>query len=453
MSISERISRFIVETETGLMPPEAFAMATKCFIDCTGVLLAGSVQTESRIVAGLVKGWSGILEAGVFGQGFRAPAPFAALANGVAAHALDFDDVSTTFLAHPSVNLVPTLFALAEKRNASGRDVLTAYILGYEVGAYLGAAMGMEFFGRGWHATSVLGTVAAAASAARLLSLNVEQTIMALGTAASGAAGLKINFGSMTKPLHVGHAAQWGIMAALLAKSGLTANGNVFDGINGFCTTYKGSECDLNSIERQLGSVWYIVDPGVKFKLYPCCGSIHGCIDAALELKRRHNISQEDVEKIECTLSPLMVETGASIGFPKTGQEGRFSLPFNMAMCITDGELTLEQFADERVRSSRVRDLMEKVKISCPEEMARGMEEPQEVSLLLKNGVMYKQRVEKHRGTQENPISDTELFTKFRNCAGTVLDAHLVEEVFHLLDQMNRLENLSRLGEALIFAT
>ena len=211
MNVTEKISRFIVETGADEIPPEAFTMAKRCFIDCTGVLLAGSLQTESGIIADLVRDWSGTPEAGIFGQGFRAPAPFAAMANAVAAHALDFDDVSTTFLAHPSVNLVPAIFALAEKGNASGRDVLTAYIIGYEVGANLGAAMGMEFFGRGWHATSVLGSVAVAASAAKLLALSVEQTMMALGAAASGAAGLKINFGSMTKPLHIGHAAQWGI--------------------------------------------------------------------------------------------------------------------------------------------------------------------------------------------------------------------------------------------------
>ena len=172
----------------------------------------------------------------------------------------------------------------------------------------------------------------------------------------------------------------------------------------------------------------------------------------SLKLKKRHKISPENVQEIQCTVSPLMIETGASIRSPKTGQEGRFSLPFSMAVGIMDGELRLDQFTDERVRSLEVRDIMEKVRIFCPEEMTRGMEEPQEVSVLLKNGVEYKHRVEKHKGTPENPVSDAELFTKFRTCAGAILNAGLLEEVFYLLDHLSALENIDRLSEALTLA-
>jgi 2-methylcitrate dehydratase PrpD len=146
-----------------------------------------------------------------------------------------------------------------------------------------------------------------------------------------------------------------------------------------------------------------------------------------------------------------MVETGASIRFPKTGQEGRFSLPFSMALSIMDGELRLEQFSDEKVRSSQIQDIMEKVQISCPKEMTRGMEEPQEVSILLKDGTRHTHRVEKHKGTIENPISDEELFSKFRSCVGTIANTDLTEEIFHYLHQMNKLKNLNKLGEILTF--
>ena len=451
MSISETLSHFIVETGPDRMPGEALGAAKRCIIDCLGVLLAGTAQPESRMTAQLIRDFAARPQAGVAGQAFRTSAPLAAFANGVAAHALDYDDISTTFLAHPSANLAPPLLALGESEGASGEETLAAYVVGYEAGAHLGAVMGMEFFARSWHATSILGVVASAAASARLLHLDAEQTARALAISASLAAGLKVNFGSMTKPLHVGNAAQNGVLAALMAQRGMTANVRAFDGPHGFCAAYTGAECDLGRIEKTLGNEWLLLNPGVKFKLYPSCGSIHGCIEAVLELKKRHRISAEEVQEVECVLSPLMVETGASIDMPQTGQEGRFSLPYNIALGIIDGRVAMAQFTDERVRAADAREIMSRVRISCPEWMGQGMEEPQEVSVLLKNGLKYTARVENRKGTVEDPISDEELFSKFRSCASVVLNAHLVEELFSLLYGIERLPDIRRLAELVTY--
>jgi 2-methylcitrate dehydratase PrpD len=452
ISATETIAKFIFETNDGDIPKEAFRMAKKCFVDTLGVALAGSKQLEANIIGKLIRNFEGKPESGVIASDFKTSVPLAALANGVMAHALDYDDMSTKFLAHPSANLVPAILALGESQGISGEKGLTSYIIGYEVGANLGSIMGMTFFGRGWHATSILGSVGTAAAAAKILGLGVQETRMALGIAASLAGGLKINFGTMTKPLHVGIAAQNGILAAMLAQKGFAANANVFDGPNGFCEVYTGTGCELSHLEETIGKIWYIVSPGgVKFKPYPCCGSVFGCADAILELKRRHHILPKDVSEIECRLSPLMLETGASIHSPMTGQEGRFSLEYDMAIAIIDGELSLGQYTDEKVKSPEAQELMKKVRVTFPKGIGMGMEEPQEVVVKLKNGRQYSFKVEKHKGTPENPLSDDELFSKFKDCASLALNQEGVDEVLNLLWRLDEMKNISRLMELLTF--
>ena len=449
--ITERIAKFIVETNDHDIPDEAIKVAKKCLVDTMGVALAGSKQPEAGILGELVKDFGGKPEAGVIASGFKTSAPLAAFANGTMAHALDYDDISTKFLAHPSVNLVPAILALGETKRISGKEALASYVIGFEVGANLGSIMGMTFFGRGWHATSILGSVGAAGAASKILELGVQETRVALGIAASLAGGLKINFGSMTKPLHAGNAARNGILAAILAEKGFTANESVFEGPNGFCEVYTGTECDLKNLGGTIGKIWYIVSPGVKFKPYPCCGSVIACADAILELKRKYNILPNEVTEIECRVSPLMIKTGSSIHSPKTGQEGRFSLEYDMAIAIMDGELSLKQYTDEKVNSPTAQELMKKVKITFPEGIGMGMEEPQEVVVKLKNGRQYACKVEKHKGTAENPLTDEELFSKFRDCASLVLSPEGIEEVLHMVWRLDESKDILRLMELLTF--
>jgi 2-methylcitrate dehydratase PrpD len=448
---TERIAEFIVGTDNHQIPKEAFKVAKRCFVDCLGVALGGARQPEGRILTQLVRDFGGHPEAGVIASGFKTSVLLAALANGTMAHALDYDDISTKFLAHPSVNLVPAILALGESKEVSGKEILISYIIGFEVGATLGHLMGMTFFGKGWHATSILGSIGAAAAAARILELGVQETRIALGIAASLAGGLKINFGSMTKPLHTGNAARNGILAAMLARQGFTAHDAAFEGRNGLCQLYSGVDCDFRSIEETIGKTWYLLTPGIKFKPYPCCASVAGCADAILELKRRYDIFPEDVSEIECRVSPLMVETGASIHSPKTGQEGRFSLEYDMAIAVIDGELSLKQYTDEKVNAPIVQSLMRKVKTTFPEGIGMGMEEPQEVVVKLKDGREISHKVEKHKGTAENPLRDDELFSKFKDCASLALSPEAAEQVLHLLWDLDELQDIARLMELVTF--
>ena len=222
---------------------------------------------------------------GVIGSGFKTSAPLAALANGTMAHALDFDDVNWHMSGHPTVPLLPAILALGQGVHASGQEVLLAYALGFEVETKVGLGMNPRHYDLGWHATSTLGTLGAAVACAKLLRLDVMKTRMALGIAASMAAGLRQNFGTMTKPLHPGQAAMNGVTAAQLARLGWTADANILEAPYGFCQLYAGAgRYRLDDVVKQLGQPFEILASGVAIKQYPCCAFTHRALDGMLTL-------------------------------------------------------------------------------------------------------------------------------------------------------------------------
>ncbi len=227
MGVTERFARFVVDTSYEDIPPEAIRIAKEISLDCLGTTLAGYVDPVGKAITKIVRDLGGTPECTVIGAGFKTSSAQAALANGTMAHALDFDDMGLS-MGHPSVPVLPVILALGEKMHLTGRDILTAHLIGFEVEGKLGYGS-QELYSRGWHSTGVLGVMGAAAAAAKMLKLNMEQTRMAFGIAASHAAAVKPNMGSMTKPLHAGNAARGGIMAALLAKEGYTAEPSIIE--------------------------------------------------------------------------------------------------------------------------------------------------------------------------------------------------------------------------------
>ncbi|MHC4480753.1 MAG: MmgE/PrpD family protein, partial [Planctomycetota bacterium] len=437
VNVSEHLARFVAEAES--VPDEAIVQAKRALLDTLGVAIAGSREECTRVVAEWVRERGGREEATVLGQRFRAPAAEAALVNGAAGHALDYDDVSLPMRGHPSAPLLPAVLAVGEKAGCSGRDLLTAFVLGIEVEARLGRAIGEAHYALGWHATSTLGTLGAAAACARLLGLDAARTQMAMGIVASLASGLQQNFGTMTKPLHAGWAARNGVVAAELASRGFTADPRALEGESGFLRAMSGgSEVDLEPLAA-LGDPFEITSSGIGVKLYPCCYAVHRSLDAVLELRARHRIDPGSIARVEVEVSrgallPLREEP------PETGLEGKFSLEYCLAAALVDGRVGLASFTDEAVRRPAVRELMSKVE-------AREGAEPAafpiggyaEVRVALKDRSEHGLRVDTPRGDPSRPLTWDELVEKFRDCAGTVLHAKAIERTLRMVEGLEEL--------------
>ena len=447
VNVSERLARFVAETEG--VPEEAIAQARRAVLDTLGVALAGSCQESARSVAAWVREQTGRGEATVLVRGFSAPAPDAALANGTAGHALDYDDVSLPMRGHPSVPLVPAVLAVGEKARSGGRDLLTAFVLGFEVETRLGRAIGEAHYALGWHATSTLGTLGAAAACARLLGLDARRTQVAMGIAASLAGGLQQNFGTMTKPLHAGWAARSGLVAAELAARGFTSDPRALDGESGFLRAMSGgAEVDLEPLADP-GRPYEITSSGIGVKRYPCCYAVHRSLDAALDLRARHRIDAEDIAAVRVevsrgTLLPLREE------LPETGLEGKFSLAYCLAAALVDGRVGLASFTNEAVLRPALRELMAKVEaVEGAEAGAFPIGGYAAVRIALGDGTEYRLRVDTPRGDPSRPLAWDELAEKFRDCALIALPREAVERALGLVERLEDEPDVRRLTAAL----
>ncbi|MBI2152968.1 MAG: MmgE/PrpD family protein, partial [Candidatus Rokubacteria bacterium] len=269
MGATARLAEFIVKSRWEDLPPAAIDAAKGAILDSVGVMLAGSVEPAALIVQRLAEAEGGAPLCTVLGTRLRTGGVWAALANGTAGHALDFDDTNFALMGHPSV-------------------VETA----------LGEAMNPAHYARGWHATSTLGTLGAAAAASKLLGLDPSEIRHALAIAASQASGLKENFGTMTKPFHAGHAARSGLLAALLAREGFTGSEIALEGPQGYLRVLGSQTENPAATLECLGSPWKILTTGVAVKPYPSCACTHSIIAALLELRHVHSIRPEDVAEV-----------------------------------------------------------------------------------------------------------------------------------------------------------
>src|SRR5262245_11857528 len=321
-SAAERLSDFVT---TAAVPSAAAQRAATAFCDTLGVILAGRSEPAAKIIRSTTAADSlGVCR--ILGTPQQAGAGEAALANGVAAHALDYDDMCFVSLAHPSCALVPAALAAGELVQTSGRRLLDAYVVGFELECRLGQVMNPRHYHvRGWHCTSSIGTLGAAAAAARVLGLDANLTAHALGIAASAACGLKENIGAMVKPLHAGMAARNGVMAARLAAQGFTASGRALDGPQGYLAAMDSERpaSALDGALADLGSRWEIIDTGISVKLYPSCAATHPPLDMILDLKRRHGFVADDVEAIDVDVDSMTPRL-LTYPLPSTGLEGKF---------------------------------------------------------------------------------------------------------------------------------
>jgi len=413
-----RVADFAVRASP---PRAARAVAARAFLDTVGVALAGASEPVSRVVQRVVAA-DGSGAHVVLGAALRASAANAALANGTAAHALDYDDMCFVSLAHPSAPLVAAAIAAAEATGGSGAAALDAYIVGFEIEARLGLAMNPRHYQRGWHCTSTLGTIGAAAAASRLLGLDAGAMQHALAIAASEASGVKENFGTMVKPLHAGLAARNGIVAAHLAQAGMTASAAAIDGPQGFLAAMDAERLSLDDVVGDLGDRWEIVDTGITVKLYPSCAGTHPTLDAVLDLKRDHRFAADDVDAIEIGVDPI-VPTILIYDQPASGLEAKFSMPFCVAAAVVHGRVGIDTFDESALHDPAVIALQRRVtmRIDPAIDAAAPSLTQANVIVRLRDGRALTAAANGARGYPARPASDDELAAKFLSCATRVL--------------------------------
>jgi 2-methylcitrate dehydratase PrpD len=413
----EAIAAFVVETA---ISEEARQRASIAVIDTCGVMLAGVGEPAARIAQSLASE-EGVGECRVAGTSITTSAALAAFANGVAAHALDYDDMCFVSLAHPSCVLVPAILAAGELAHADARTLLDAYIVGFEVECRLGLVMNpRHYHQRGWHCTSSIGTLGAAAAVARVLGLDTHATRHALGIAASSACGLKENMGSMVKPLHAGMAARNGVTAAQLARRGFTASPHAIDGPQGYLAAMDSEHRSLDAAVADLGTRWEIDESGVTVKLYPSCAATHPPLDALTEIVRRERLTPDQVAAIDVevdSMTPrLLIHPN-----PTTGLEAKFSLPFCAAAAVVFPRIGIDTFTPESIRHADVQALMPRVALgantafdtAAPLSQAR-------VTVRLRDGREWSQHADGARG-YPGRLTQEELSAKFEDCAARAL--------------------------------
>ena len=445
-AVAVRLGRFVIDGEP---PPAARTRAAAALLDTVGVMLAGASEPASRVVQRVVAAEGGDA-CRVLGTGARASAGGAALANGTAAHALDYDDMCFVSLAHPSAPLVAAALAAAEIAGASGRAALDAYVVGFEIEARLGRLMNPRHYRRGWHCTSTLGTIGAAAAAARLVGLDAAAAGHALAIAASEASGLKENFGSMVKPLHAGLAARNGVLAALLARHGMTASRRALDGPQGFLTAMDSQHASLDDEMADLGARWEIIDTGITVKLYPSCAATHPSLDAILELRQREGFTADHVDRIDIDVDSI-TPTVLIYEHPSNGLEAKFSMPFCAAAAVAYGRVGIDTFASERLCDPDVIELMQRVAMRVdPSLDATGPPLTQaRITIRLRDGRSIGQAASGARGYPERPASAAELGAKFLACAQRTISRAAAERALAVIHDIDQVDDVRALMELL----
>ena len=444
LQLAQRIGAFGVADLSDAM----IDAARIAIIDTIAVTLLGSREESVRILRATL-GTSVSGPAQILGSGEAASVLDAAMVNGLASHALDFDDFTQEFGGHPSVPIVAGLLALAQANGASGRAFVAAYVVGVETETRIAAGVHFHHYEKGWHPTSTLGVFGAAAAAAHLLGLDAHKIAMALAIATSLASGTKANFGTFTKPLHVGHCARSGVHAALLAEQGFDANLRAFEHAQGFLAVYNGE--GHYDTERMLGQ-WFepamVCEPGISVKQFACCGSTHPAIYMAMRLREQTQIDPARVRRIEIATHPRRIPHTNNAD-PQTPFEAKFSMQYCVARALLDGEPILAHFAGDALFDPPVRALMQCSNVTVDPQMATrdDMAFGASVQVFFNDGTDVTARVDHMPGRGPlHPMSETELRTKFMDCARQALPEAQATALFGKLWQLCAVDDMSSLS-------
>ncbi|HVL33152.1 MAG TPA: MmgE/PrpD family protein [Actinomycetota bacterium] len=447
---SHTLAEFVASVRYDDIPDAVAHAAKRHVLDTIGVALAAAGTGSAAPSVDMTRSWAGARESSVIGYDFAAPAPYASLVNGTLAHALEFDDTHVESVVHPSAVVVPAALAVAEEVGTGGKEMLTAAIAGYEVAARIGAAAPGRFGARGYDATGLAGTFAAAAVAARLWGLTPDETAHAFGIAGSQSSGLfaALADGSETRSFHAGWAAHGGIIAADLARRGFTGPSTVFEGPLGFYDVFlHGEEPDQTRLVRGLGHEWETAR--IALKPHAACHFLHAYMDAAA----RANVKWADIEEVICfvppAIVPIIAEPRTTRLHPSTAYAAQYSLPFAVATAIVGGRETLEMFGADARADRRVLTLAERVRHQADPSIHFPQIFGGRVRVHTRSGRQLDMDEPVNRGHPDRPLSDSEVTDKFLRNARERLDARVARRLMQRLQRLESIEQIDTLAELL----
>jgi 2-methylcitrate dehydratase PrpD len=444
-SVTERVAEWIVTVGDADVPAVAVERVRNLVLDSLGNQFAGMSVSTGRLLSEWVRAQGGAPVCTVTARDFQTTPALATLVNGAASHALENDDIAT-FSSHPNSPLTAASIALGEKLGASGREVVTAWVIGWEITAQtmkvcLGPR-GNELINRGWFNQGFQETLGVAALAARLLKLDVDQTRVALGHAASAMAGMMKNRGTDTKGFTAGSAAMHGVIAAELAAMGFTADLDILDGDLGVARLLGLENGDPEKMLDGLGS-WDLATRGSTIRLHACCGAAHWSMDALQQILRDRPVAPEDIEAIDVEIPEFLIDM-VPFHEPRTGLEAKYSLEYDVVAIALDGRAGILQYADGALARPAAQALMKRVR-TIP---TNGPFQSR-VVLTLANGEQLEGTSSRAHGNPADPLTQAEIVEKFHECAGQSASAAQRDRVIDLCARLESLRDVRELANAI----
>jgi 2-methylcitrate dehydratase PrpD len=452
MGATEKIARFIAGADFDDIPRDAVEKAKRTALDCMGAALAGVNEPVSQTIVGYVTKLGGPPQASVFGAGVKISLQDAALANGSIAHALDYDDCGVK-IGHPSVLVLPAVLSLGEYLGASGKDILTAYIVGLEVEGKLALHADFKLMQARLNHQTWYGSIGAAAACAKLLKLDITKTRMALGIAANFACGLSANHGNMAGAMAAGNACRNGVTAAVMAQEGITANPNIIEAKNGFYDTLVGAgHYDAQRMVDSLAKPFYIESPGIGLKKYPSCYHTHRALDGVFQLLGDHRLSDKEIAEVDVGTSERAMRVLAFTE-PATPYQAKYSMPYCIAAAVVDRQVTLDTFTSHKFEDPTIVETRKKVHLSFPGvPIWPGLADVgpdtefvgNPVTIRTTDGRSFSARVDIPRGDPALPLTDGELLDKYRDCARRQLHPEAIERSVGLVLGLERVSDIGK---------
>jgi len=452
LNATDALAVFAAETAREEIPPDVQLLTKRQVLDTLGLMLAGSTTDGCHLTQALFDELGGTPQATAIGTGRRHSILQAAYANGEAAHAMDYDDTQLAaspdrvygLLMHPSAPILGAVLPVAEWRHATGAELLLAFAIGVEVSCKVAEAMDPAHYRSGFHTTGTVGALGAAAAAGRLLGLDARRLNVALGLAASTSAGLRENFGTMTKPFHAGRAAENGVLSALRVARGHSASKGILEAQRGFFAAYGGGDGAV--IGRTLGKPWTAADPGISIKPYPSGSLTHPAVDAMLELVLEHDLHPPDVDRIHVGVNQYMPQALLH-DIPEDELQAKFSMKYGVSIALLDRRAGIAQFSDARVNSEDARAWVHRVEVEVDERAnTAGYDQMYSiVEIRLKDGRVLERQASFAKGSPLKPMTDEELAAKFRECVALV--GATTAEAEEVIDQARRLELIADVAD------